>query len=70
MTPRRVRSRLSAGAAECWACPWNTSGKNAQGNAARHVRATGHDVTARLEYSVGPDEPGPDARAPAGRRIL
>ena len=72
MTPRRVRSRLVAGITNCWSCGWQTSGTNAMGNAARHSRSTGHKLTARLDYAVGPVDAEREARGVgrAGERLL
>ncbi|KKN22231.1 hypothetical protein LCGC14_0917320 [marine sediment metagenome] len=41
----------------CVDCDWETKGKNAMGNAARHHKKTGHYVQMELYYSQTFGEP-------------
>lgn len=45
------KSGLLGVQAECYTCGWTSEAKNAAGNAARHAKATGHEVS--VEQTIG-----------------
>lgn len=49
---RHMSTAVTRVHATCRACPWETTGLNGLGNAAKHHDATGHPVTVLIERRV------------------
>jgi hypothetical protein len=61
-------TRLSGVAADCLACGWESTARNAHGNAARHHDATGHPV--RVDVTRTTTYGDPSAGAPGQENLM